>query len=663
MIQQPLFATAAPGWKPTPVSALPSWAGAKRIAVDTECCADGLRKLGPGAGWRANNYVVGVSFAIEDGPAFYLPFRHEGGDNLPEDHVLAYLRDQCAAYSGDLAGANIPFDLDYLAADGVTFPKVRWFRDVQIADPLVCELHDRYSLQAIAERHGLEGKNETGLRGAARDYHVDPKKDMWKLPGRFVAEYAIEDARLPLLLLRRIERQIDEQELWGVYDLESKLLPILSHLRRKGIRIHQDRLAMVDAWALAQETAALATVHRECGVRIAVGDVWKAEVVARALAAIGMKVGKTSNGKSNVDKAALGSVKHPVTQALDWARRVNKLRTTFVESVRAHMGTDGRLHTTYNQLKREKESEEDQTRGAAYGRLSSANPNLQQQPARDEFGPMWRSIYLPEEGCQWASCDYSQQEPRMAVHYASISRSAIGDEAWEASLIARDKYRNDPSTDNHQMMADMAGIKRKDAKEIFLGLAYGMGGAKMCAKLKLPTRMVVRGARGRVFDADSQEGKRAAEDGGKRYLAAGEEGQRLLDTFDEKVPFIKKMAKACEARAKKVGCIRTISGRRCHFPVDKDGNVDWAHKAFNRLIQGSSADQTKRALVDCFEAGLDILAQVHDEIAFSVESPEESARAAEIMRTGTPLELPSKVDTETGESWGHSMGWKGLPPR
>src|SRR5690606_24307151 len=109
---------------------------------------------------------------------------------------------------------------------------------------------------------------------------------------------------------------------------------------------------------------------------------------------------------------------------------------------------------------------------AAYGRLSSSNPNMQQQPARDEeIGPMWRSIYLPEEGGLWCADDYSQQEPRWLVHWAVVAgrHRLISERAFKAALEAAGKYRDDPSTDNHQMMADMAGIKRKDAKELFLG--------------------------------------------------------------------------------------------------------------------------------------------------------------------------------------------------
>jgi len=656
--------TARSDWRAPDLASLPSWAGAKRIAVDCETKDPLLKELGPGAR-NPDAYITGISFAIEDGPGAYLPIRHAGGDNLPVEQVLRYIRDNAAAFDGTLVGANLPYDLDFLASDGIAFPKVEWFRDIQIADPLINELHNSYSMQAIAERWGFQGKDEALLRAAAADYGIDPKKDMWQLPGRFVGAYGEEDTRLPLAILRRQEREIDEQDLWRVYDLESRLLPILTKLRRRGVRINLPHLDHVERWALAREGEALEEVRAATGKRIAVGDVWKPEAIAPALESIGVRLPRGKGTKRNpagpplIDKFLLGRIDHPVARALEQARKVSKLGQ-FGASVRAHLVGE-RIHCTFNQLRRQKNEDDDAsgTAGAAYGRLSCEHPNLQQQPARDEFASMWRAIYLPEEGQLWAANDYSQQEPRMAVHYACLSKDLIGVWAWQAAIAARDKYRTDPHTDNHQMMADMAGIKRKAAKEIYLGLSYGMGGAKMCRKLGLPTMMAVRGPRGRLYDVKSPEGERLSAEGARRFEAAGPEGQQLLDTFDNKVPFVKRLAKACEARAKAVGYITTLSGRRCRFPQDDQGNFDWTHKALNRLIQGASADQTKEAMVQMDAAGFDMIIQVHDEVALSVPDAATAEAAAQVMRTCVQLELPSKVDVEIGPSWGHSMGYTG----
>jgi len=659
-VQLPLFDIPCP-WTPPDLGSLPSWAGAKRVAFDCETRDPSLQKLGPGAGRRPDSYIVGFCFAIEDGPAAYLPIRHAGGDNLPAEAVLRYVRDQAKVFEGDLVGANLGYDLDFSAGEGIEFTKVRRFRDVQIADPLIYELHDKYGLDDIAKRWGLEGKHDQLLNQALGNYglKVDSRRDLWKLPGRFVGEYGEYDARLPLAVLRRQERVLEDEDLWRVYELESQLLPILTRMRRRGVRVNLERLAKIEQWAWKEEAGQLAFIKDQTGVNIAVGDVWKPEVLAPALHAIGFTPGSTSQGKPNIDKAVLKSINHPVAVALSRARKVNKLRTTFVGSIREHITSDGRIHCTYNQVRRQRE-EADDTEGAAYGRLSCVNPNLQQQPSRDDFAPMWRAVYLPEDGDLWAACDYSQQEPRMAVHYSCLAGEAglIPHFAHLKAIEARDKYRTDPNTDNHQMMADMANIKRRVAKDIFLGLCYGMGGAKLCDQLGLPTRTVVRSPQGVVYDVDSPEGKRLLADGGRRFRAAGVEGQLLLDKFDAAVPFIRKLAWAAERRAKAVGYVVTLSGRRCHFPKDPSGNYDWTHKALNRIIQGSSGDQMKWAMVALESAGHTMIIQVHDETGISARDEAHAKAAAQVMLDCCPLEVPSKVDVEMGESWGGSMGWR-----
>lgn len=652
-MQVPLFTTAQSKWVAPNLSDLPRWEGVKRIGLDIETKDPYLKQLGPGVR-RPDGYITGVSFAFEDGPSFYLPMRHEGGGNLPVDQVMRYLKDQCQLYDGTIVGANLGYDLDWLAESGVVFPNVKWIRDVQIADPLICELYNSYSLDAIAKRWDMPGKNEDVLRAAAADYKIDPKSEMWRLPAEFVGSYAEDDARLPLDILRRQERVIDDQDLWGVYDLESKLLPILLKIRRRGVRVHEGRLTEIERWSTERENEQLAEVKRKTGIKVASTDVWKAEALATVLNYLGVKLEKTKTGKPKIDKDLLKTIDHPVARALEKARKFNKLRTTFAQSVRNHM-TNGRIHCTLNQLRRQKDGEDDVV-GAAYGRLSSANPNMQQQPSRDEFAKMWRSIYLPEEDHLWAANDYSQQEPRMAVHYASIAKHLIGQKAWLAAIQARDHYRNDPNADNHQMMADMAGIPRKPAKDIYLGLSYGMGGPKLCRSLGLPTIIAVRGPRGMIYDVESPEGKALLADGARRFEAAGPEGQALLNTFDDKVPFVRALARAAEKKAKQSGYIQTLSGRRCRFPLDPYGNYDWTHKALNRLIQGSSADQTKTAMVQLDEAGFNMMLQVHDEVALNIKSREEAEAAADIMRHCVNLEVPSKVDVEIGLSWGESMG-------
>lgn len=643
-MQLPLFKPDTE-WRPPELSSLPNWKDAKRVAVDCETCDPYLKKLGTSV--RRGGYIAGVSFAIEDGPSFYLPMRHKGGDNLPVEGVRSYLREQAANFTGIIVGANLPYDLQYLRAEGIEFPSVEYFRDIQLADPLIYELHNSFSLDAIAKRHGLPGKDESVLQQAAKEYGVDPKGGMHLLPARFVGRYAEVDVEQPLQTLRRQEKLIDELDIWDVYNLESQCLPVLVKMTERGVRIDMDHLRKVEEWSIEQEKEALAIVKRDTGYDIGLGNVYSAKAVAPALQAIGVKLHKTAKGLPNIDKVVLGSVEHPVAKAIAHARKVNKLRTTFAASIRTHE-VNGRIHCTYNQIARETENGDQ--KGARYGRLSATNPNLQQQPSRDEFANLWRKIYIPEEGCIFYSNDYSQQEPRWTTHFAAVMDLPKAREAAQA-------YHDNPKIDNHQFMADLTGLPRKFAKNIYLGLCYGEGGAKLCRDLGLPTRWALRLKQERriVYFETREEALRARSEAGDGFMweTAGEEGQKVIDTFDERAPFIRKLAKAATNKASRVGFVRTHGGRILHFPQRDDGTYDWAHKALNRVIQGSSADQTKKALIECDRAGHFIQLQVHDEIDGSAENVRKAQEVAEIMRYCVPdTKVPFRVDVEVGPSWG-----------
>lgn len=627
--QQPLW-TPASEWRPPDISKLPSWTGARRVCVDTETRDPKLKTLGPGV--RRDGYMVGISFAIEDGPSFYLPIAHPE-DNCNPEHVFAYLRDQFKTYDGDLVGANIGYDLDYLWEKNIEMPKVKRYRDIQVADVLINELFDSYSLDNIAKRLGMPGKDETLLRDAASAYHLDPKKGLWQLPGRFVGPYACQDVVLPLQVLRRQERLIEEAGLEQIYDLETRLTPCLVKMRRRGVKVDMHKLQQVEEWSITEAKAALEKVRELTGCRIGIEDLNKAKALAPAIEAIGsgVQLKRTAAGAISIDKDFLSGVKHPVADALLRARKMDKVRGTFCASVRQHL-VKGRIHATFNQLRRTSDSEGEDDKGARYGRLSCTDPNLQQQPARDpEIGKLWRSIYVPDDGALWAAMDYSQQEPRMAVHYG-VRAGCTGAEAMAHA------FRTDPKCDNHTTMALICGIQRKYAKEIFLGLCYGMGGAKLCRKLGKPTAF------------------KHSKSLNKMIEVAGPEGQAILDQVDQKMPYLKQLAKMCENRAKERKYVITLLGRHCHFPVKADGTVDWAHKALNRIIQGSSADQTKMAIVLMCETLEVPQLQVHDEVDTSVEDAAHAEKFADIMRNCVPLEVPSKVDVELGKSWGESMG-------
>jgi DNA polymerase I-like protein with 3'-5' exonuclease and polymerase domains len=631
-------------WKAPNLADMPSWKEAKRICVDLETRDPTLTKIGPGV--RRDGYIIGVGFAIEDGPAHYLPIRHANGTNLDSKKVLEYIGDQAKIFKGDLCGANLPYDLDYLAEKKIDFSP-RYYRDTGVAEPLLDELQYSYGLDAIARRRGIPGKDETHLKAAAAAWGVNPKSGMWELPPEHVGEYAEQDCRLPMQLLRQQERELQNEGLWDVWNLESKLLPVLLKMRRRGIRVDFDRLAEIEEWAIGRETSALAKLTHITGIALTTSDTAKTSALAPLVESQGYVVPTTEKGNASIKNDWLRTLDNDVAREILVARKFNKLRTTFVESIKVHAIGD-RIHCTFKQMIGESDAPDGDSSGARYGRLACKDPNLQQQPARDpEIGAVWRSIYIADEGGQIAVHDYSQQEPRRAVAYAEALRLPRAFEMAE-------RYRTDPTADNHDMMATLinpnwpnlsgkqAKEERSAAKVIFLGLSYGMGPGKLARSLGLPTEM-------KEFTTDDGEVV--------RYMGAGPEAQLLLDRFRDGVPFVKKLMKAAEKKAKQRGYVTTAGGRRCRFArVWNTKRRCWeyedAHKAGNRIVQGSAGDQTREAMVNADAEGIPLQLQVHDELTHTIWSPEEALHCREIMEAALPCSVPSKVDIEVGANWG-----------
>lgn len=664
-MQLPLYELKS-DWRPPALDSLPSWNGAKRVAIDSETCDLQLRELGPGC--RRGGYTTGWSVALEDGPSFYLPMRHEGGDNLPVEGVLGYMRDNAQHFDGEIVGANLSYDLDYAANDEIKFnPNVK-FRDIQVADPLIYELHQYYSLKAIGERWDVHGKEEDLLREAAQHYGVDPKGGMWRLPARYVGKYAANDTVAPLEVYAKQWEEIKKKNLERVFDLESRVLPVLVRMRRRGVRIDQNKLEVIENMALVEEEEHLDEIHRLTGVRIGLGEVWKPGPIAPAFEAIGVKLQRTPTGAPKIDAATMERIDHPVAKHIRQARQTNKLRTTFCASIKRYM-VNGRIHCSFNQIARENEKGEQ--KGVRYGRLSAEDPNMQQQPSPDrantELAKKFREIYIAEEDAEWGCLDISQQEPRWTTHYANLMGLPRA-----AEVAAR--YQEDPNLDNHHMMTELIHgeelIKqwgsavykqnRAYAKDIFLGLCYGEGGAKLCKELKLPTRFALierwRGQRVVTYYPTRHKAmiaKRERNSPGLVREVAGEEGQKILDLFDERVPYVRKLQQAASNRAKVKGYVLTHYGRRLHFKRKENGEVDWPHKSLNRIIQGSSADQIKEAICLLDDEGYPINLQVHDEVDGPFESAEQAKKASIILAEAVMITVPFKVDVEVGKNWGN----------
>ena len=606
-----------------PPQTFPNLSPAKEIAIDLETCDPNMESFG--AGWPRNDgFIVGYALAV-DGWSGYFPVAHAGGGNLDKRMVERWIKDVLAT-PADKIMHNAAYDLGWLTASG--FGVRGRVIDTMLAAPLLDENRFSFSLNSLGFDYLQEVKSEQGLKQAAADFGVHPKKELWKLPAMYVGTYAEQDAALTLKLWQAFKIKMRQDEVESIFNLETEVFPVLFEMTRRGIRFDREKAGRLIEQLQKREKEIYVELRRICGNSV---DIWAAQSIAHAFDKLSLPYSKTDNGAPSFTKGFLDSCEHPVAKLIVEARETNKTHSTFLQPYLDFSAKTGRIHPHVNQMRSD-------DGGTVTGRLSMSQPNLQQVPARHEIiGPMVRSLFLPEEGELWASNDFSSQEPRLLVHYANLL-SLPGAETMVQA------YQNDPDTDFHQMVADMAGIKRKAAKTIGLGLMYGMGKNKLAGQLDLSL----------------------------------DEASELIEQFHKNVPFLKGTVNAVMKRIDHPaagGAIRTLLGRKCRFPLWEP--MEWGvnkalpreqavmeygsrikragtYKGLNRLIQGSAADQTKAAMVALAKAGFTPILQVHDELALSVKNREEALAAAEIMAQAARLEVPSRCDVEVGPSWGEA---------
>jgi len=615
-MQIPLF---KPQTEWLPPEEFPDLTQACEIAIDLETKDPNLNiRMGSGSVVGVGE-VVGVSVATEDFCAYY-PIAHEGGGNMDRKMVLKWLKDVLLTPSDKLFH-NAMYDVCWLRSLGL---KINGrIIDTMIAAGLVDENRLRYDLNGVCRDYIKKGKDEAALYEAAKSWGVDPKAEMYKLPAMYVGSYAQRDAQLTLELWQVLKSEILNQDIQSIFEMEMKLFPCLVDMRFLGVRVNQEQAAIEKKTLVEQEKKMLGEVLTSTGIEV---QIWAARSIAKVFDKLGLPYDRTVKTEApSFTKNFLANHPHNVVKCIAKAREINKAHTTFIDTILKH-SQKGRIHAEINQLRSE-------GGGTVTGRFSMNNPNLQQIPARNkELGPRIRSLFIPEEGCQWGCFDYNQQEPRLVVHYASLQNLYGVDEVVEA-------YKNEDA-DFHKIVADMADIPRTQAKTINLGLFYGMGKNKLQAELGVS--------------------KLQAED--------------LFRTYHAKVPFVKMLMDAVMKRAQDSGKIRTLMGRLCRFPLWEPNQFGihkalphdqallehgpgirraYTYKALNRLIQGSAADMTKKAMINLHKEGIIPHVQVHDELDISVKDDKEAKQIVQIMESSVELEVPNKVDYEAGENWGN----------
>ena len=612
MIQQPLF---KPQTEWIPPTEFPDLSKHDEIAIDLETKDPDLVKMGSGSIVK-NGDVVGISVAVKNWCGYY-PIAHEGGGNMDRQLVLKWFQNILNTES-DKIFHNAMYDVCWIRALGLSINGK--IVDTMIASALVDENQMRYDLNNCSKRYTGKGKNETELYEAAKSWGVDAKAEMYKLPAIYVGAYAEKDAEITLELWQELKKEILHQDLTSIFDLETELFPCLVDMRFLGVRTDAESAHKLKAELVEEEKEYLQLVKKETSVDV---QIWAARSIAQVFEKLHLPFDRTEKTNSpSFTKNFLQNHPHPLVKRIARAREINKAHTTFIDTIIKH-SHKGRIHAEINQLRGD-------NGGTVTGRFSYSNPNLQQIPARDKnLGPRIRSLFIPEEGHTWGCFDYSQQEPRLVVHYATLQNLYGVDEVLES-------YKGG-NADFHTIVADMAEIPRYQAKTINLGLFYGMGKNKLQAELGV----------------------------------SKEKAEELFRQYHNKVPFVKQLMDNVMQRAQDRGRIRTLLGRLCRFHLWEPNQFGihkalphdtaltehgpgikraYTYKALNKLIQGSAADMTKKAMIELHKEGIIPHIQVHDELDISVNN--NSDKIKEIMENAVSLEVPNKVDYESGPNWG-----------
>ena len=645
------------------------------VAIDIETYDPNLKTKGSGA-IRNDGFVCGIAVATEKDTA-YFPLHHSDTDmNMAKKLNVWKVLNEKIFQNKNITKVfhNAMYDVCWIRAVTGSMIKGR-IVDTMIAASVLNENEMRYSLDSLSKKYLQDSKYKYDLQNKTLEWSggiiKDPMSNMHKLPASIVKEYAKQDVSLTLRLWNLFSKKLDEvlytkpqtnenKTCRNIFELETKLFPCLVDMKFKGVKFDVQKATAFGEHLKKRKNQIIQAIQNITGVKV---DIWAAASIKKLLEQQKITDYKmTPKSKMpQLPKNYLQTHSNKFLRNVAKAREYDKAANTFVDGL-IDFVHNGRIHADINQIRSD-------TGGTVTGRFSMSNPNLQQIPAKGYMGKKIRGMFLPEDGHQWASFDYSQQEPRIVVHYAI----KILQNHNQIPVTTKDKLDEvkeiyeSTNADFHQVVADMANISRTQAKTINLGLFYGMG------KIKL-----------------------------RKELGLDETKARdLFNDYHNRVPFVRELSQELIKFAKKNRLLFTLHDRFCRFDkwetTDKEWNPEtnrfnevplytehearqaykaemldkikenkldpdymkhfekfytpaFTYKALSRLIQGSAADMTKKAMVDLYEKGIIPHIQIHDELCLSVTDEEDEIK--EIMEKTIPLKINNKVNCKKGVSWG-----------
>ena len=557
--------------------------------------------------------LVGMSFSLEPGEAYYLPLRHDYPDapgQIPLPTAFKILRPVLADPQIKIIGQNIKYDEIVLRREGL-----------EIAAPDLDTMVLSYLLEPNWGKHNLDRLALSYLHENTLPYEAVTGKGknqvtMNAVPVERVTPYACQDADFALRLGRLLWPRVEAEKLDKIYrDIEQPLIPLLAQMEIWGVKVDSGALATLSS-EFAEEMARLqAKIHETAGSEFNINSPQQLAHIlfAKLNMAPSRKTKITKKFSTSIDVLQELAVIHPLARLVLDYRQMAKLKSTYADALPllVHPET-GRLHTSYNQTV------------AATGRLSSSEPNLQNIPARGEIGQRFRRAFIPEKGCRLLAADYSQIELRVLAHLSA-------DPALVETFVQDRDIHEETS---RRVFGETSSLfkeeQRRKAKVINFSIIYGTSAFSLAKELG----------------------------------TSNAEAQRFIDRYFEQYPRVREFLEQTVREAEIRGYTETLFGRKRPVPElkQRDKVVQQAGRriALNSPIQGTAADLMKKAMLDIWgeikACGLEskLILQVHDELVFEVPEKEKAGvekLVREKMETVFPLHVPLKVHLGWGLNW------------
>lgn len=602
---------------------------AKLLCIDIETKDPNLIKMGPGT-HRKDGHICGVSVGVvHEGLEIgkYIPLRHCDITDEVSAKNQSLVRTILKAPNEHL-GANIIYDLEWLNHEGYETGTQR-SHDVQYAEPLLNEYSHSYNLNTVAQKYGVGQKKTSVLEEYHKMMGFKGKaiENLWRMPSTIAAEYAVEDALLPLKIFKEQKLELERQNMMELYHMEVDLIPLLLKMRKQGVRLDMPLLEKTifqvteKHFDLKEQLFQWADTEFNPGSSSQLSKLFDARGIPyprNAPTPLMKEAGKPGNPKLDKESLSVIAKNHPIAQTILDYRHFDTLINMFLHPY-LNMQVNGRLYCSFHPLRSD-------DYGTVSGRFSSSKPNLQQVSAKTEGseddvdessnvqdelkGQIVRQLFIPESGRRWAKLDYSQIEYRIMAHYAT----------GKGSNELKEKYRSDKNTDFHKIIEELMSVDRRTAKRLNFGGAYGMG----------------------------------VETTARKFGWTMDQAELFILTYHNSAPYVKATRKAVTDAAKRRGYIFTLANRKAR--VHKSRSL---YSFFNRLVQGSAADIMKQGMVTAWKAGVfDTLLPhitVHDEMDVSYEDTPEGNEALQelkrLMEEAIPIDVPVVVDCHTGINW------------